>query len=44
MRLRSYLVLCVAVALVTALSVLYVPGLSDLVEGLLLGFLSSTAR
>ena len=43
MTLKHYLLLCVAVALLTALSVLYVPGLSDLVESVVLGFLASTA-
>ena len=43
MTLKNYLLLCVTVALVTALSVLYLPGLSDLVESVVLGILASTA-
>lgn len=41
---KNYLILCVAVSVVVALSILYVPGLSDTFEGRLLTFLSTNAR
>lgn len=44
MSMRSYLVLCVAVSVVVCLTVLFVPGASETVERLVLGFLSRNAR
>jgi hypothetical protein len=41
---RSYLVLCLAVSAVVCLAVLFVPGVSETVERLVLGFLSRNAR
>ena len=43
MTMRNYLILCAAVAVVTSLSVLFVPGLSEAIETALLGFLASNA-
>lgn len=43
MRMRSYLMLCVAVAAVVSLTVLFVPGVGDSIEWLLLGFLATHA-
>lgn len=44
MTTRNYLLLCVSISAVVALSLLYVPGLSDTVEQLMLLFLSTNAR
>lgn len=44
MNTRNYLILCVAVSVVVALTILYVPGVSDTFEGRLLNFLSTNAR
>jgi len=44
MRTKNYLILCAAVTVAVVLSVLFVPGLSDTIEGLLLLFLSTSAR
>lgn len=41
---KNYAILCVAVAVVTALVILFVPGLSESIEGRLLQFLSTNAR
>lgn len=43
MKTKNYLGLCAAVAVAVVLSVLYVPGLSDTVEQVLLAFLASNA-
>jgi len=44
MRARNYLLLCGAVALAVALTVLWVPGVADAIEVALLTFLSTNAR
>ena len=44
MSLKSYLILCVVVAAVVSLAVLYVPGLGDEIEQRLLTFLATNAR
>ncbi len=43
MKWRTYLLLCVVLSVVVSGSILVMPGLSDTLEGLLLGFLSSNA-
>jgi hypothetical protein len=42
--LRNYLLLCTGVAAAVALVVLFVPGASEAIEGIVLGFLSRNAR
>ena len=44
MKTKNYLALCAAVTVAVVLSVLYVPGLSDTIEQVLLVFLSTNAR
>ncbi len=44
MKARNYLILCVVVAVVVALTVLYVPGVAETIETQLLTFLSTNAR
>jgi hypothetical protein len=44
MKAKQYAILCVAVAVVTVAIILFVPGLSDTIEGRLLTFLSTNAR
>lgn len=44
MSTRNYLVACLVIAVVWGAALLYVPGLSDAVESLLLGFLATNAR
>ena len=44
MTMKNYLILCAVVTAVVALSLLYVPGLSDTVEQYMLMFLSTNAR
>ena len=44
MSMRTYLILCAAVALATALVVLFAPGVSENIERVVLGFLSRNAR
>ncbi len=44
MKARNYLILCVVVAVVVALTVLYVPGVAKVIETVLLTFLSTNAR
>ena len=44
MKTKNYLILCVTFSLVLAITLLYVPGVSDTVERLMLDFLSSNAR
>jgi hypothetical protein len=41
---KNYLLVCVAVAVVVSISILFVPGLSDTIETRLLTFLSTNAR
>jgi hypothetical protein len=43
MKAKNYLMLCAAVTVVVVLGLLYVPGVSDAVEQVLLVFLSTTA-
>ena len=42
MLMRNYLILCAAVTVVTIISILFVPGLADMIEGRLLAFLSGS--
>ena len=44
MSMRSYLLLCLAVAVAVCLTVLFVPGVGDSIERVVLGFLSRNAR
>ncbi|MDP6097206.1 MAG: hypothetical protein QGG67_14665 [Gammaproteobacteria bacterium] len=44
MKTKNYLVLCVAVSAIVALTILFVPGLSDTIEREMLTFLSTNAR
>jgi hypothetical protein len=41
---KNYLILCVAVAVVVSLSILFVPGVAKTIERELLTFLSTNAR
>jgi hypothetical protein len=43
MKTKNYLILCAAVTIVTALTILFVPGVSDTIERELLTFLSTNA-
>ena len=43
MTTKNYLILCGAVSVAWLLGLLFVPGFSDLVEQVMLGFLASTA-
>ena len=43
MKTSKYLILCAAVTVVTALTILFVPGVSDTIESELLTFLSTNA-
>ena len=40
---NNYLILCAAITVVVVISLLYVPSVSDTVEQLMLGFLSTFA-
>jgi hypothetical protein len=44
MSTKNYLILCGGITLVLVLGLLYVPGVSDIVEQQMLGFLSTNAR
>ena len=44
MKLKTYLIVCVVVALLVSLTVLFVPGVADTIEQRLLTFLSTNAR
>ncbi len=44
MKTKNYLILCAATTVVVVLGLLYVPGVSDTVEQVLLAFLATTAR
>ncbi|GIT21062.1 MAG: hypothetical protein CM1200mP40_07440 [Gammaproteobacteria bacterium] len=44
LKLKEYLLLCLAVAIVTATIVLFVPGLSDTIESRMLTFLTTITR
>lgn len=44
MKWKHYLMLCLLLSVLTAGSVLWVPGLSEDIEASLIGFLSSNAR
>ena len=44
MKWKHYLIVCAAVAVLTAAAVLLVPGLSQSIEAQLIAFLSSNAR
>jgi len=43
-RTRNYLILCGAISVVLILGLLYIPAVSDAVEGIMLLFLSTNAR
>ena len=43
MTMKTYLTLCCVVPVVWVLGLLFIPGFSDVVEQLMLGFLSTTA-
>ncbi len=44
MNLKNYLILCVGVSLVVALTILFMPGVAESIESNLLTFLSTNAR
>ena len=44
MKTKHYLILCVAVAVITAGTIAFVPGFSDTIERRMLVFLSTNAR
>jgi hypothetical protein len=44
MRAKNYLLLCLAVAVVVASTILFVPGVAEAIETRLLIFLSTNAR
>ncbi len=44
MSLKNYLLLCAGLSFALVLALLFVPGFSDAVEGLMLLFLSTNAR
>jgi hypothetical protein len=44
MKTKTYLVTCAAVTVVVALTILFVPAVSDTVEGAMLGFLATYSR
>jgi len=44
MKATNYLLLCAIVAVVVAIAVRFVPGVSEAIEGTLLAFLSTNAR
>ena len=44
MTAKNYLILCAAVTLITAASILLIPGLSDNIESRMLTFLVTNAR
>jgi len=41
---KNYLLLCAAITIVVVVGVLYIPGLSDTIEQVLLAFLATNAR
>jgi len=43
MSLRNYLITCLAVSVVTVLTILFVPGVATTLEAQLLGFLAANA-
>ena len=44
MKAKNYATLCAAIVVVTALAVLYIPGVSETIETAMLGFLAANAR
>ncbi len=44
MKAKNYLILCAGVTVVTAITILFAPGVSDTIETELLTFLSTNAR
>ena len=44
MRIGNYITLCLVVSVIVALTVLFVPGVSDRIETEMLTFLSTNAR
>ncbi len=44
MKTKTYLITCVAVTVVVALTLLFVPAVSDTVEGVMLAFLATYSR
>ena len=43
MKWKNYAILCAAIVVVTSLTVLYIPGVSETIETALLGFLAANA-
>jgi|TARA_Y100000310_G_C20700289_1_gene829081 hypothetical protein len=41
---KNYLILCAAITVVLVIGLLYAPGVSDVVEQVMLGFLSTYAQ
>ncbi len=44
MKIKNYLITCAAISVAVSLTILYVPGVSDAVEGAMLAFLAANAR
>jgi hypothetical protein len=44
MTMKNYSILCAAITVTVVLSVLYIPGLSDAIEQVMLVFLATNAR
>jgi len=44
MTMKNYLLLCALITVVVVVGVLYIPGLSDTIEQVLLTFLATNAR
>jgi hypothetical protein len=44
MKTKTYLITCVAVTVVVGLTLLFVPAVSDTVEGVMLAFLATYSR
>lgn len=43
MKAKTYAAVCGGLSLITVLAVLFIPGVSDAIEGLVIAFLSSNA-
>ncbi len=44
MKTKTYLIVCAAVSVVVSLTILFVPAVSDTLEGAMLAFLATYAR
>ncbi len=44
MKTKTYLIVCAAVSVVVSLTILFVPVVSDTIEGVMLAFLATYAR